>query len=301
MRFKMLSILSLIALAGAVRAETPASKAAEKPPRVLTIGAVPAGPSAVTAWRDMRYYFRKNGLPIEFVLYSTYDGLVKALKDGQVDIAWNTPLAHAQFHRLAGDSQALVMRDIDRDFRSVLIARKDAGIADLSKLEGQTVVFGSCDSAECTVLPAYFLKKEGVRFDRLKVLSLDKEVDRMGVPCHSEGHVLKALREKRGGAGIISARLWKHLQKDKPEEAATFQAIWTSPAFSHCMFTARKDFDKDLGARFTRLMLAMDPKDPVCAEILRLEGCQKWVAGSQEGYEHLLKALRDEDAVSLGK
>ena len=48
-------------------------------------------------------------------------------------------------------------------------------------------------------------------------------------------------------------------------------------------------------------MLAMDPKDPICAEILRLEGSQKWEAGSQEGYEHLLKALRDEDAVSLGK
>lgn len=67
------------------------------------------------------------------------------------------------------------------------------------------------------------------------------------------------------------------------------------------MFTARKNFDKDLGARFTRLMLAMDTKDPVCAEILRLEGCQKWLSGSQEGYEHLLKALRDVDAVSLGK
>jgi phosphate/phosphite/phosphonate ABC transporter binding protein len=304
MRIKMLSIVSLTALlmlAGAGRAETPASKKAEKTPRVLTLGAVASGPSSVTMWRDMRYYLGKNGLPIEFVLYSTYDGLVKALQDGQVDIAWNTPLAHAQFHRLAGDSQALVMRDVDRDFRSVLLVRKDAGITDLPGLAGQTVLFGSCNSAECTVLPAYFLKKEGVRLDQIKVLSLHKEVDRMGVPCHSERHVLKALREKRGGAGIINERLWKYLQKDKPEEAAAFQAIWTSPASSHCMFTARKNFHKDLGARFTRLMLAMDAKDPVCAEILRLEGCQKWAAGGQEGYEHLLKALRDEDAVSLGK
>ena len=32
-----------------------------------------------------------------------------------------------------------------------------------------------------------------------------------------------------------------------------------------------KDFDKDWLARFTKLMLAMDGKDPVTAEILRLE------------------------------
>ena len=240
-------------------------------------------------------------MPIEFVLYSTYDGLVKALKDGQVDIAWNSPLAHGQFHALAGQSQALVMRDVDCNFRSKLIVRKDAGISSLEGLAGQTMVVGSCDSAECTVLPAYFLKKEGVRFDRIKILSLHKEVDRLGVPCHSEQHVLKALLEKRANAGVISANLWKYLQTEKPDVAASFEVIWTSPAFSHCVFTARKDFDKELGAHFTKLMLAMDAKDPVCAEILRLEHCQKWVAGNQEGYEHLLKALRNEEAVSLGK
>ena len=70
------------------------------------------------------------------------------------------------------------------------------------------------------------------------------------------------------------------------------QAVWTSPSFSHCVFTASKDFDKTLAARFTRLMLAMDGKDEGTAEILRLEGASKWVAGSPDGFETLIEALR---------
>ena len=41
-------------------------------------------------------------------------------------------------------------------------------------------------------------------------------------------------------------------------------------------------------------MLAMDPSDPLTAEAMRLEGTRKWVAGSQEGFQELLKALDEE-------
>ena len=52
-----------------------------------------------------------------------------------MDIAWNTPLAHAQYHRKAGNaSQALVMRDVDCNFRSVLVVRADADIRTLGDL-----------------------------------------------------------------------------------------------------------------------------------------------------------------------
>ena len=93
-------------------------------------GRLPIRPDAVTIFEGIRRYFDRHGLPVDYVLYSNYDALVEALHDGQVDIAWNTPLAHAQYHRKAGNaSQALVMRDVDCNFRSVLVVRDDAGIA----------------------------------------------------------------------------------------------------------------------------------------------------------------------------
>jgi phosphate/phosphite/phosphonate ABC transporter binding protein len=262
----------------------------------LKIGAVAYSPNSVTIFRAIRHYFAKNKMPVEFILYSTYDGLNAALANKQVDVAWNSPLGHAKFHLKAGASQTLVMRDADVDYTVKLIVRKDSGISALSSLAGKSMIFGSCDSADSTVLPVYFLKNEGVQIDKLKIVSLHDEVDEIGCPCHSQHHVLAALVQGRGQAGILSSELWKRLQTEKPAQAALLREVWTSPPFSHCVFTARKDFCKETGALFTKLMLAMDGKNTLTAEILKLEHCTRWVpAGkeAQEGYAQLLTALRE--------
>jgi ABC-type phosphate/phosphonate transport system substrate-binding protein len=156
------------------------------------------------------------------------------------------------------------------------------------------LILGSREAAEATVLPVHFLKGEGVSLDRLKVLSLDREVDLRGNPCSSEEYVLKALQQGRGQAGIIGERLWKRLSKDQPDQVSGLKCLWVSPAFSHCVFTASKDLDREVAGCFVKLMLAMNPADPQTAEVMRLEGTGKWVAGSQDGFRDLLKALDDD-------
>jgi phosphonate transport system substrate-binding protein len=265
--------------------------------RVVRIGAVAYAPSAVTIFEDIRRYFDRRGMPLDYVLFSHYGALVEALRKGEVDIAWNTPMAHAQYHRKAGNaSQALVMRDVDCNVRSVLVVRADASIRTPDDLAGKTLVLGSRQAAEATVLPVHFLRRQGVNFDRIKIYSLDGNADLRGNPCSSEVHVLTAVKEAKGQAGIIGERFWRHLSENEPDRVRGLKVVWVSPPFSHCVFTASKDFDKELAARFTRLMLAMDPSDPLAAEAMRLEGTRRWVAGSQEGFQELLKALDESPA-----
>jgi ABC-type phosphate/phosphonate transport system substrate-binding protein len=272
-------------------------KSAPARPQVVRIGAVAYAPSAVTIFEDIRRYFDRRGMPVDYVLFSHYDALVEALRKGEVDIAWNTPLAHAQYHRRAGNaSQALVMRDVDCNVRSVLVVRADASMRTPDDLPGKTLVLGSRQAAEATVLPVHFLRRQGVNFDRIKIHSLDGKADLRGNPCSSEVHVLAALQEAKGQAGIIGERFWKHLSEREPDRVSGLKVIWVSPPFSHCVFTASKDFDKELAARFTQLMLAMHPSDPLAAEAMRLEGTRRWVAGSQEGFQELLKALDESPA-----
>lgn len=262
--------------------------------RTLRLGAVAYAPSVVTVFEDLRRYFDRNGLNCDFTLYSNYDSLVEALKNGHVDIAWNTPLAHARYQQSCGGTgQTLVMRDVDCGFRCKLIVRKDAGIAGLADLKGKTLVMGSCDAAEATILPIHFLKQEGVAFEALTLLSLDEEVDLRGNPCSSELYVLKALQEGRGQAGVIGERLWKRLAAESPKALDALQDIWTSPPFSHCVFTASNDLEAAVAQRFTKLMLDMNPDDPLTAELMRLEGTRKWVSGSPEGFETLIEALSE--------
>ena len=112
--------------------------------RVVKIGAVAYSPSAVTIFDGVCRYLNRNGLTADYVLYSNYDSLVDALQKRQIDIAWNTPLANAQYHKKAGDkSQTLVMRDVIAMSRTVLIARTDANIRSLADLKDKTLVLGS--------------------------------------------------------------------------------------------------------------------------------------------------------------
>jgi len=291
---KTVTLAALVSLSSQNgHSDEPGKKPSSKQTPVLRLGGVAYSPDSVTVWRGIRHYFAKNGMPIEYVLYSDYDALVKALHDGHVDIAWNTPLAHARYHLLCdGQSQTLVMRDVDRGCRCTLLVRKESGIKDPAGLRGKTLALGSREAAEATVLPLHYLKKEGVALDQVKFLRLDEELDLRGNPCSSPSHVLKALRAGRADAGIVPERLWDDLVARKAPEVEGLQAVWTSPSFSHCVFTAPKDFDEDLAARFTRLMLAMDGKDEGTAEILRLEAASKWVAGSPEGFQTLIEALR---------
>lgn len=264
----------------------------EPEPRVVRLGAVAYAPAAVTIFEGIRRYLGANGLPADYVLYSNYDALVEALEAGQVDIAWNTPLAHARYHvACGGKSQTLVMRDVDVGFRSVLVARKDARVTGPKDLAGKRLVLGSRDAAEATVLPRHYLEKEGVDFGAVTIVSLDDEVDLKGNPCSSEHHVLQALRAGRGDAGIIGERLWERVAKGEAKADLDLELVWRTPPFSHCVFTASADFDPTRAARFRDLMLAMDPTDPTTSELMRLEGTSQWRAGSSDGFVDLVSAL----------
>ena len=102
----------------------------------MTIGAVAYDPKVVTIWEGIRDYFTGAGLITDFALYSSYERQVEALLAGQVDLAWNTPLAHVRVRRrTGGTSRSLGMRDTDRDVRSKIIVRRDAGTSELDVVQ----------------------------------------------------------------------------------------------------------------------------------------------------------------------
>src|SRR5436190_24079978 len=124
----------------------------------ILLGAVAYDAKVVTIWEGIRDYFRDEGVPLDFALYSNYERQVEELLAGHIDIAWNTPLAHVRVkHRTEGRSISLGMRDSDRDFRAKVIVRKDAGIKKLADLVGKTLAVGSQDSTQARILPLHFL------------------------------------------------------------------------------------------------------------------------------------------------
>ncbi len=115
----------------------------------ILMGAVAYDPKVVTIWEGFRRYLRSNGLDFDYVLYSNYERQVEDLVDGDIDAAWNSPLAWIRARRLADATgtpvSALVMRDSDRDLTSLVVVRADSAVRSLADLAGGTVATGAVD------------------------------------------------------------------------------------------------------------------------------------------------------------
>src|SRR6202795_191648 len=90
--------------------------------QTIWVGAVAYDPKVVTIWEGMRRYFHNEAhLPIEVVLFQSYEAQVDALLAPagalipHIDIAWNTNLAYLQAVEFsAAQCQPIAMRDTDR-------------------------------------------------------------------------------------------------------------------------------------------------------------------------------------------
>jgi phosphonate transport system substrate-binding protein len=123
----------------------------------LILGAVAYDPKVVTIWEGFKTYFAGQGLAFDYVLYSNYESQVLGHFEGQCDLAWNSPLAWIETERLAAQrgrkAEAVAMRDSDRDLTSVIVARKDSGIASSLDLKRRRVAVGATDSPQATLIP----------------------------------------------------------------------------------------------------------------------------------------------------
>ena len=263
----------------------------------LILGAVAYDPKVVSIWEGIRAYFNEQGVPMDFALFSNYERQVEALVRGHIDIAWNTPLAHVRVRQATGgNSLSLGMRDSDRDFRSKIIVRRDAGIKALSDLHGKTLAVGSRDSTQARILPLYFLSREGVDLAKVKLLAFDTDVGKHGDTGTSELDVLRALHDGRAQAGAVGDLIWVLEQAAGRIDGNVVELLWTTPGFDHCMFDALPSLSVEKVDRFKKALFAMDWNNPKHRQILELEGLKQWMPPREEGYESLREALKEQGA-----
>ena len=139
--------------------------------RTVWLGAVAYDPKVVTIWEGMRRYFHEEAhLPVEVVLFQTYEAQVQALlADGSrsapaIDIAWNTNLAYLQATEWSGRrSVPIAMRDTDLGWTTKIIALTGGAVRSLDDLRGRTLALGSRDSGHAAILPVHFLAERGLR------------------------------------------------------------------------------------------------------------------------------------------
>jgi phosphonate transport system substrate-binding protein len=271
--------------------------------KTLWLGAVAYNPKVVTIWEGMRTYLHEEAhLPVEVVLFQSYEAQVLALLANpgenvpRIDIAWNTNLAYLQSDEWSGHAcRAIAMRDTDLGWMTKIVAATGGPVNSLADLKNRTLALGSRDSGHAAILPVYFLEQQGMREGRdFRTLRFDSDVGKHGDTGTSEVEVVRAVLDGRADAGAIGSPFWNTVRGEHLVPEGGLREIWTSPAYNHCMFTARPDLDRDQERRFVEALLAMTYDDPVHRSVLDAEGLKRWLAPHLDGYGELRQAAAEQ-------
>jgi phosphonate transport system substrate-binding protein len=260
----------------------------------LIVGAVAYTPNVVPIWEGIRAYFQGSDADMDFVLFSNYGRQVDALVAGHIDLAWNTNLAWVRtWLQAGGRCRALAMRDVDLTFRSLLVARAGAGLRGPLDLKGRRLALGSRDSAQAAILPLYYLHREGLRVDDVELIRIDSDLGKHGDTGRSELDAIRLVLDGDADAAAIGITTWEALGRDELMPGA-LEALWTSPTYCHCNFTALDSLPAERSQPWVEQLLRMDWEMPEHRRILELEGLRRWVRPDLDGYASLFEAVAEQ-------
>jgi phosphonate transport system substrate-binding protein len=257
----------------------------------IVLGAVAYDAKVVPIWEGFKAYFESHGLRFDFVLYSNYERQVAAHLRGEIDLAWNSPLAWIRTRRAAPDrARAIAMRDTDRDLTSVVLVRADAGPSSGAPMQAvadlRTVGVGAADSPQATLIPLLALADAGAR---VEVVHHDVLPGKHGDHVGGERDAVKALLAGTVDAACVIDSNRLAFAREGLFSPSQLRVLLQTEPYDHCNFTALAETPAI--ATFRELLLAMSYDDPVVRPLLDMEGLTRWLPGRTSGYALLERAV----------
>lgn len=263
---------------------------------VLLLGAVAYDPKVVTIWEGFKSYFARQGLLMDYVLYSNYERQVEALMEGHIHVAWNSPLAWVRARRLAHargqEVQAIAMRDSDRDLTSVVVVQNDSPIRTVADLKGWAVAVGAVDSPQATLLPLAHLHAQGLDVERDIVVQYNNIlVGKHGDHIGGERNAAQALVSGEANAACMLEYNYSLFTSEGTLPVGSTRILTRTAPFDHCNFTISESAPQALVDKFHALLVGMSYDDPDVRPLCDLEGLKAWYSGRLEGYQALEAAV----------
>jgi ABC-type phosphate/phosphonate transport system substrate-binding protein len=265
--------------------------------RPVIVGAVLYDPKVSVIWDIIRDFFEAHGCPMDVVFYTNYELQVRALLDGHLDVAWNSPLAWVEAQRRShGRCRAIAMRDTDRDRVSHLVVPAASDLRRVEDLRGRTLAVGALDSPQATLIPIGMLQRAGLEPGRdFQVKRFDVLVGKHGDHVGGELDAFRCLERGEADASTVLDLVWRGWTKDGTADPGRFRILATTDRFDHCVFTVREDFAPELEQRWLETLFSMSYDNPDHRRMMDMEGLRAWLPGRTSGFGPLSEAVERQE------
>jgi len=276
---------SLAAVAGlALSLSIATTHAAE----TLRVSAIPdeAPTELIRKFKPLGEYLEQQlGMPVKFTPVSDYAAVVESLASDRLDLAWLGGFTFVQTRLKTGDAIPLVQREQDEQdeqFTSKFITA-DPEVKSLADLKGKTFAFGSVSSTSGSLMPRYFMLKDGIQPEQFF-----KRI------AYSGAHDATAAWVEAGkaDAGVLNASVWDKLVAAGKVDTDKVRVISTTPPYYDYNWTVRGNLEPALVEKIKAAFLALDPANPEHKAILDLQAASRFIETKPENYAGIEEAAR---------
>ncbi len=252
---------------------------------VLKVSAIPdeAPTELQRKFKPLGAYLEMElGMPVQFVPVSDYAAVVEGIAADRVDLAWLGGFTFVQTRLKTGNAIPLVQREQDEKFTSKFISA-DTNVKSLQDLKGKTFAFGSVSSTSGSLMPRYFMQKDGIVPEQFFSRVAFSGAHDATVAWVQAGKV---------DAGVLNASVWDKLVAAGKVDTAKVKVFATTPTYYDYNWTVRGTLDPKLTARIKAAFLALDPANPEHKAILDLQAASRFIETKPENYAGIEEAAR---------
>ncbi|MCY1205867.1 putative ABC transporter phosphite binding protein PhnD1 [compost metagenome] len=252
---------------------------------VLKVSAIPdeAPTELLRKFKPLGAYLEQQlDMKVEFVPVADYAAVVESLAADRLDMAWLGGFTFVQTRLKTGNAIPLVQREQDEQFTSKFISA-DPAVKSLQDLKGRTFAFGSVSSTSGSLMPRYFMQKDGIvpeqYFSRV---------------AYSGAHDATVAWVQAGkvDAGVLNASVWQKLVDSGKVDTGKVKVFATTPTYYDYNWTVRGTLDPALAEKIKQAFLALDPANPEHKAILDLQAASRFIPTKPENYQGIEEAAR---------
>ncbi|WP_208508301.1 phosphonate ABC transporter substrate-binding protein [Variovorax paradoxus] len=237
---------SLIALALSAVAALPALAA-----QPLTIGLIPAEDSQamIESSRQVLDSLQQQlGMPVKPFVATDYNGVIEALRSKKLDVAYLGPFSYVLANQVAdveAFAVAVTKKTGQSSYKSVIIARKESGIAKTADLKGRSFAFVDPTSASGHLFPKSGLLQAGY----------DPETffGRVIFSGSHDASILAVANKKVDAAAVADRILASAIAKGQVKQDE-LEIVWSSNPIPESPMVWRKDLDPALKAKIAKAL-----------------------------------------------